>query len=212
MLDRIGTEKARATTIVEYKPNSKFPEHTHIGGEEFLVLEGTFKDKFGEFVAGTCVRNPIGSDHAPWVDEDGCTIMVKLLQMADTGEGAASLHIDTIKGKDSKGVVTDYGTVLEMYYNDQTGERVQMCWVEPNGVLSIDDHAKRGEELFVMEGSLRLGEDEYKRWGWLRFPEGGQDATRPSLKAGISGAQVYRKTGHLTQKALGMEKIKVTED
>ena len=25
MLDRIGDEKARATTIVEYKPNSKFP-------------------------------------------------------------------------------------------------------------------------------------------------------------------------------------------
>ena len=52
MLDRVGEEKARATTIVEYKPNSKFPEHTHIGGEEFLVLEGTFKDQFGEFAAG----------------------------------------------------------------------------------------------------------------------------------------------------------------
>jgi quercetin dioxygenase-like cupin family protein len=213
MLDRIGTEKARATTIVEYTPNSKFPEHTHIGGEEFLVLEGTFKDKFGEFPAGTYVRNPIGSDHAPWVDEDGCTIMVKLLQMADTGEGTASLHINTTKGKDSKGVVTDYGTVvLDLYYNNQTGERVQMFWVKPDGVLSIDDHAKGGEEFFVVEGSLSLGEDEYKRWGWLRFPEGGEDATRPSLKAGISGAQVYRKTGHLTQKALGMEKIQITED
>ena len=49
MLDRIGSEKARATTIVQYQPNSKFPEHTHIGGEEFLVIEGTFKDQFGEF-------------------------------------------------------------------------------------------------------------------------------------------------------------------
>lgn len=39
MLDRIGSEKARATTIVKYNPNSKFPEHEHIGGEEFLVLE-----------------------------------------------------------------------------------------------------------------------------------------------------------------------------
>ena len=40
MLDRIGTEKARATTIVEFQPNSKFPEHEHVGGEEFLVLKG----------------------------------------------------------------------------------------------------------------------------------------------------------------------------
>jgi hypothetical protein len=46
----------------------------------------------------------------------------------------------------------------------------------------------------------------------LRFPEGVEDETRPSLKAGSSGAQVYRKTGHLTQKALGMEKIQITED
>ena len=39
MLDRVGSEMARATTIVRYAPNSKFSEHTHIGGEEFLVLE-----------------------------------------------------------------------------------------------------------------------------------------------------------------------------
>ena len=41
MLDRVGSERARATTIVEYQPNSSFPEHEHIGGEEFLVLQGT---------------------------------------------------------------------------------------------------------------------------------------------------------------------------
>jgi anti-sigma factor ChrR (cupin superfamily) len=40
MLDRIGDEVARATTIVRYAPNSKFPTHVHSGGEEFLVLEG----------------------------------------------------------------------------------------------------------------------------------------------------------------------------
>jgi anti-sigma factor ChrR (cupin superfamily) len=67
MLDRIGSEKARATTIVEYQPDSKFPEHEHIGGEEFLVLKGTFKDQHGIFPEGTYVRNPIGSKHAPWL-------------------------------------------------------------------------------------------------------------------------------------------------
>jgi anti-sigma factor ChrR (cupin superfamily) len=82
MLDRVGDELARATTIVEYSPNSKFPTHEHIGGEEFLVLKGTFKDQHGEFPAGTYVRNPIGTEHAPWVDDDGCTIMVKLLQVS----------------------------------------------------------------------------------------------------------------------------------
>jgi quercetin dioxygenase-like cupin family protein len=94
MLDRIGNEQARATTIVEYQPCSSFPEHEHIGGEEFIVLKGTFKDQFGEFPAGTYVRNPIGSKHNPWVDDDGCVIMVKLLQMAETGEGTTPIHVN----------------------------------------------------------------------------------------------------------------------
>ena len=33
MLDRIGDEIARATTIVRYAPNSEFSPHTHGGGE-----------------------------------------------------------------------------------------------------------------------------------------------------------------------------------
>jgi quercetin dioxygenase-like cupin family protein len=214
MLDRIGEEKARATTIVQYQPNSSFPEHEHIGGEEFLVLEGTFKDQFGEFPAGTYVRNPIGSKHAPWVDADGCTIWVKLLQMADTGGGTDPLHVD-FSHKD-KGIATDYGSVLDMYNNVVTGERVQMCWIQPDTIFPADDFCtKNGEELFVYDGSLIItGDEEFPKWGWLRFPAGRSldDKKRASLKAGSSGAQVYRKTGHLTEKAMSMEKMQIKED
>ncbi|HEX4762890.1 MAG TPA: cupin domain-containing protein, partial [Usitatibacter sp.] len=42
MLDRIGDEVARATSIVRYAPESEFSAHTHGGGEEFLVLDGVF--------------------------------------------------------------------------------------------------------------------------------------------------------------------------
>jgi anti-sigma factor ChrR (cupin superfamily) len=38
MLDRIGDEVARATTIVRYAPKSQFSPHTHGGGEEFLAI------------------------------------------------------------------------------------------------------------------------------------------------------------------------------
>ena len=40
MLDRIGAEVARATSIVRYAPGSAFSPHSHDLGEEFLVLEG----------------------------------------------------------------------------------------------------------------------------------------------------------------------------
>ena len=48
MLDRIGEEVARATSIVRYAPESYFSEHTHGGGEEFFVLEGVFSDEHGK--------------------------------------------------------------------------------------------------------------------------------------------------------------------
>ena len=44
MLDRIGAEKARATSIVEFAAKSQFPEHSHPLCEEVLVLIGTFTE------------------------------------------------------------------------------------------------------------------------------------------------------------------------
>ena len=79
MLDRLGDEVARATTIVRYAPQSQFSEHTHTGGEEFIVLDGVFQDEHGAYPAGTYVRNPPTTAHTPGAAE-GCTIFVKLWQ------------------------------------------------------------------------------------------------------------------------------------
>ena len=84
MLDRIGGEVARATSVVRYAPHSRFPPHRHDGGEEFLVLDGVFSDEHGDYPAGTYVRNPPGSAHAPRT-AGGCTIFVKLRQMRPDG-------------------------------------------------------------------------------------------------------------------------------
>src|SRR5271169_5577343 len=65
MLDRIGDEVARATSIVRYAPHSHFSPHTHGGGEEFLVLDGIFQDEHGDYPAGTYVRNPPTTSHTP---------------------------------------------------------------------------------------------------------------------------------------------------
>jgi anti-sigma factor ChrR (cupin superfamily) len=65
MLDRIGDEVARATSIVRCAPNSHFSAHTHGGGEEFFVLDGVFSDEHGDFPAGSYIRNPPSSHHRP---------------------------------------------------------------------------------------------------------------------------------------------------
>ena len=79
LLDRVGDEDARATSLVRYAPNSVFPVHGHPDGEEILVLDGVFSDERGDHGPGTYLRNPDGSRHAPR-SEGGCTLFVKLRQ------------------------------------------------------------------------------------------------------------------------------------
>lgn len=50
LLDRVGEEVARATSIVRYAPGSHFSPHVHTGGEEFVVLEGIFQDEKGDIL------------------------------------------------------------------------------------------------------------------------------------------------------------------
>ena len=96
MLDRLGDEVARATTIVRYAPDSQFSSHVPTGGEEFLVLDGVFSDEHGDFPEGSYIRNPPESSHTPG-SAPGTTIFVKLWQfdMADR----THIRIDTNKAR-----------------------------------------------------------------------------------------------------------------
>lgn len=53
MLDPVGEEVARATSIVRFEPGSSFSAHTHDGGEEYIFLEGAFQDENGDFPVGS---------------------------------------------------------------------------------------------------------------------------------------------------------------
>jgi len=77
-LDRIGGEVARATSIVRYDSGARFACHTHGGGEQFLVLQGLFRDEQGEYPAGTWLRSPRWSRHTPFTGAEGALIYVKV--------------------------------------------------------------------------------------------------------------------------------------
>ena len=79
MLDRIGDEVARATSLVRFEAGAVFPRHVHELGEEFFVLWGVFEDSDDVYPAGTYARHPPGSSHAPW-SKRGCVLLVKLRQ------------------------------------------------------------------------------------------------------------------------------------
>ena len=63
--------------LVKWAPFTKFQPHGHYGGEEILVLEGTFYDEHGSYPAGTWLRSPHLSQHLPYTEDDGALIYVK---------------------------------------------------------------------------------------------------------------------------------------
>lgn len=69
-----------STALVRWAPNTQFNQHVHVGGEEILVLEGLFCDEFGEYPAGSWLRNPSYSKHTPFTLEQGALIYVKVGQ------------------------------------------------------------------------------------------------------------------------------------
>lgn len=187
MLDRIGEEVARATSIVRYERGSRFSSHTHDQGEEFLVLDGVFSDSSGDFPAGSYVRNPPGSSHAPW-SEDGCTILVKLRQfdsndlervVVDTGHSAAWVSTGT-----------EGAEILRLHR--YATEQVDLLRL-PNGAGLMADGTDGGVELFVYSGSLEGPDGPFPTWSWLRLPPG----EKRQLTA-REDSVIYRKTGHLT--------------
>jgi anti-sigma factor ChrR (cupin superfamily) len=184
MLDRIGDEVARATTIVRYAPGSRFSPHAHPGGEEFLVLEGVFQDEHGDYPAGVYVRNPPLSAHRPGT-EVGATILVKLWQF-DPADRTV-VRIDTNAGRR---VNIAAGVWASLLHRDPRESVTLQTW-DPDARIDVRRHA--GLEAFVLEGGFQEGGDAFVRHSWLRLPSGHDLAAT----AGPEGATVWMKTDHL---------------
>ncbi|MGH1543360.1 MAG: cupin domain-containing protein [Arenicella sp.] len=186
MLDRIGHEVARATTIVSYDAGSQFSPHVHTGGEEFIVLEGTFQDEHGDFPAGSYIRNPPQSSHTPG-SESGCVIFVKLWQfdLADR----TPVRVDMNKVGSIADAIRN-GVKITPLYEDKR-EQVRMEQWEAGTQVTVDSSA--GAEILVLSGTFTEGDDQLKPQSWLRSPIGG------TVKAtvGPEGAKVWIKTRHL---------------
>lgn len=185
MLDRIGAELARATSIVRYAAGSHFSEHRHPGGEEFLVLDGVFSDERGDYPAGTYVRNPIGSQHAPF-SREGCTIFVKLMQFA--ADDQQPLVIDSHSVAWHPGLLPGL-QVLPLHQHGT--EQVALVRWAPGTRFNRHRHWG-GEEILVLEGTFQDEFGDYPAGSWLRSPHLSEHT--PFSDA---GCLIWVKTGHL---------------
>lgn len=185
MLFRIGDEQARATSIVRYAAGSHFSRHAHPGGEEIFVLEGVFQDETGDFPAGSYIRNPPGTGHAP-ASTDGCTILVKLWQFSASdrkaivrlpGEGDEAAHRPSVL---SSRILFESGAehvTIEQWHAD-----ADIALNNPEGL-----------EMLVLDGGFDSEGDSLRPMSWLRLPPGEPFHGR----TGPEGATVWYKSAPL---------------
>ena len=185
-LDRVGDEVARASSIVRYEPNTSFEQHAHDGGEEILVLDGCFSDEQGDYSAGMYLRNPPGSQHAPF-SKDGCTLFVKLRQFERTD--GQELRINTKTSDWYPGLVSGLSV---MPLHEHQGISTALVRWAPNTVFNPHVHPG-GEEIYVLDGVFHDEFGVYPKGSWIRSPRYSKHA--PFTKE--EGALIYVKVGHL---------------
>ena len=186
MLERDGDEVARLTSLVRYAPGSEFSPHSHTGGEEFLVLDGTFSDDYGDFAAGTYVRNPVGSVHTPRTD-GGCTILVKLWWMHAGNQDF--VRVDTTD--QALWRAAEHAGVEAMALHAYGDEVATLYRLAPDAALPARD-LPGGEEFFVLDGEVRDDNGTYGAETWVRVPPG----TAPALTSDGT-SRIFVKRGHL---------------
>jgi hypothetical protein len=190
MLDRIGDEVARATSIVRYAPHSHFSPHTHGGGEEFLVLDGVFQDEHGDYPAGSYVRNPPTTRHTPG-SEPGCVIFVKLWQFDPKDRTEVRIEAGKAAFKPASGRP---GVEIMPLFQDPREEVRLERWA-PNARIELT--LPQGAEFLVLSGRFEEGGETFAEQSWLRLPA--QAMLRAA--AGADGCRVWIKTGHLANVA-----------
>jgi anti-sigma factor ChrR (cupin superfamily) len=188
MLDRVGEEVARATSIVRYAPESAFSPHAHPGGEEFFVLDGIFQDERGDYPAGSYVRNPPASRHTPR-SQAGCTIFVKLFQFDPADR--SHVTIDTRRAEAVAAAGREGVRLIPLFNDGREDVRIEEWRADAGVVLDVPG----GFEALVLEGSFEEGGETFTQHSWLRLPRGSSLAA----VAGAAGARLWIKTGHLQQ-------------
>lgn len=184
-LEREAAEHGQVTSVVRYEPGMHFSPHKHPLGEEIFVLEGVFSDEHGDYPAGTYLRNPPGSRHAPFSDE-GCVIFVKLNQFDETD--LTTVRLDTRSTPWQPGLVD--GLSVMPLHSHLTEHTALVRWA-PGTVFQRHVHPG-GEEIFVLDGCFADECGEYPQGIWLRNAPYSDHAPFSE-----TGCTILVKTGHI---------------
>jgi anti-sigma factor ChrR (cupin superfamily) len=185
-LERLSAESGHKTSFVKFAPDSYFPAHAHPLGEEIYVLEGVFSDQFGDYPAGSYIRNPPGSAHKPF-SKEGCTLFVKLDQFDANDSEKVVLRTEEQQWRPGIGSLK-----VCPLHSFGTQSTALVLW-PANEVFHPHVHWG-GEEIVVITGMFTDEFGQYPAGSWIRSPHLSEHFPRVKEET-----LILVKVGHLPQ-------------
>ncbi|MBD3586331.1 DUF4437 domain-containing protein [Salinimonas sp. HHU 13199] len=185
-LEREAEESGKATSLVKYGEGASFSTHTHPAGEEIFVITGTFSDESGDYPAGSYLRNPAKSKHAPFSDA-GCELFVKLCYFAP-GD-VRSVRIDSNVAGWQQGMTNAQKILPVHQFNEEITQLIEL----DNDASWHPVIPDNGFEALILSGELREQGKKIPALSWLRRPAGKD----PRFTVENGPVRILLKTGHL---------------
>ena len=174
----LSKKENEETSILKIEENSKLNNDSKINSVEIFVLEGIYKNEFGEFKSGTYLNLP--NENETFVtSSSGCVIFRK----ENCDKGIENIIIDTNSTPWLKG----QGNLEVMPLYTQTA---LVKW--PQNERFIPHKHWGGEEIFVLKGRFMDEYGIYPKGSWIRSPH--LSTHFPFVE---EETIIFVKTGHL---------------
>ncbi len=174
----LSKKENEETSILKIEESSKLNNNSKINSVEIFVLEGIYKNEFGEFKSGTYLNLP-NEDEAFVSSNTGCVIFRK----ENCDKGVENIIIDTNSTPWLKG----QGNLEVMPLFTQTA---LVKW--PQNERFIPHKHWGGEEIFVLKGRFMDEHGIYPKGSWIRSPH--LSTHFPFVE---EETIIFVKTGHL---------------
>mgnify|MGYP000921036090 FL=1 len=174
----LSKKEDEETSILKIEENSKLNNDSKINSVEIFVLEGIYKNEFGEFKSGTYLNLP--NENEAFVSSNtGCVIFRK----ENCDKGVENIIIDT----NSTPWLSGQGNLEVMPLFTQTA---LVKW--PQNERFIPHKHWGGEEIFVLKGRFMDEHGIYPKGSWIRSPH--LSTHFPFVE---EETIIFVKTGHL---------------
>ena len=174
----LSKKEDEETSILKIEESSKLNNNSKINSVEIFVLEGIYKNEFGEFKSGTYLNLP--NENEAFVSSNtGCVIFRK----ENCDKGVENIIIDTNSTPWLKG----QGNLEVMPLFTQTA---LVKW--PQNERFIPHKHWGGEEIFVLKGRFMDEYGIYPKGSWIRSPH--LSTHFPFVE---EETIIFVKTGHL---------------